>query len=411
MEVLVLSKVVNLNHHQHVAALLVRYLNNECTPEEAEELFVFLQSPLYRDEAMGFLSQYLSADKSDDWRYRSKTDHIFQKLKIESSHFPEKATHQRVNYAYLKVMAMILTALTLGWAIYYLNLSPEKKEVVSTESVEDALPGESKATLVFSDGKQINLAHYVAGDMSDDIVIKRSDDGQLICFVGEDNRREGLNTIRTPPGGQYRVVFPDGSKVWLNAASSIMYPASFRNRERYIRLSGEAYFEIAPQIRNKEKVPFVVETNTQKIEVLGTRFNVESYEDDRGSKTTLIEGKVRITTDNNKNIIILKPSEEIDVNPDGISTKKVDVESAIDWKNGDFIFVEERIQSIMRRIARWYDVRVIYESKIPEESLSGQISRNKNLSEVLRVLELSGDIRFRIENGAVYISADDRKKE
>ena len=136
--------------------------------------------------------------------------------------------------------------------------------------------------------------------------------------------------------------------------------------------------------------------------MLGTKFNVNAYDDETGIKTTLIEGKVKVTTENET--VILKPNQEFDLGAEGISTKKVDVEPAIDWKNGDFIFADENIQSIMRKLARWYNVKVVYDSEVPEESLSGQISRNRNLSEVLRMLELSGDTKFRIENDSVHIS-------
>lgn len=391
-----------MNHQQRIAALFRKYIKNECTAEEAAELMTFIRSSRNKSYIQTLLDEHIDKSATEDLQYRTQTDRIFQKLNLNIETKPVDFNPVKPTHAFLKITIAVILILISGWTIYFFNNAPAEKNKITAKHAEDVLPGGNKATLVLSDGQQINLTQTSVNSSAESTVVKKSNDGRLIYFAAKNSKLKGNNTVRTPRGGQYQVVLPDGSKVWLNAASSITYPAAFAAGERRVTLSGEAYFEITSLFRNNKKVPFVVESGSQKIEVLGTKFNVNAYEDETGIKTTLIEGKVRVTTENET--VILKPNQEFDLGADGISTKKVDVESAIDWKNGDFIFADENIQSVMRKIGRWYSVDVVYDSEVPEASLSGQISRSRNLSEVLRMLELSGDTKFRIENGSVHIS-------
>jgi len=390
-----------LDQHQHIAILFKKYLNNECTPEETAALMAFMRSSKNRELVQSLLDDHLQDGEDKGWMYRAQTDRIFQRLNLNQDVEEAEVRSRTIRFTFLKTAAAILI-LASAWAVFIVS-SPTKKEVTAARTAEDVLPGGNKAVLVLSDGQQVKLDSLQTGNPGDDesAVIKKSADGHIVYFAADNNKLKGFNTVRTPRGGQYEVALPDGSRVWLNAASSITYPAAFNAGERRVMLTGEAYFEIASLWRNNKKVPFVVETDRQKIEVLGTRFNVNAYDDETGIKTTLIEGKVKVTTENET--VILKPNQQFNLDAEGISTKKVDVEPAIDWKNGDFLFADEDLKSVMRKIARWYNVEVIYDSEIPEESLSGQISRSRNLSEVLRMLELSGDTKFRIEDGAVHI--------
>jgi ferric-dicitrate binding protein FerR (iron transport regulator) len=391
-----------LDQHRHIATLFRKYLNNECTPEEAAALMAFIRSSKNRKLVQSLLDDHFRDGEDKSGMYRYQTDRIFQRLNLNENMEKVEAQSRSIQFTFLKIAAVVLLILASAWAVLVIK-SPAKQELVATKPAEDVLPGGSKAVLVLSDGQQVKLdslqSANPAGDES--AVVKRSAAGHLVYFAADNSKLKGFNTVKTPRGGQYEVILPDGSKIWLNAASSITYPAAFNAGERRVVLTGEAYFEIASLWRNNKKVPFVVETGKQKIEVLGTRFNVNAYDDEAGIKTTLIEGKVKVTTENET--IILKPNHEFNLGLEGISTKKVDVEPVIDWKNGDFLFADEDLESVMRKVARWYNVELIYDSEIPEERLSGQISRSRNLSEVLRMLELSGDTKFRIEDGAVHI--------
>ena len=392
-----------MDQHQHIATLFKKYLNNECTQEETAALMAFIRSSKNRELIQSLLDDHLQDGEDKAWMYRAQTDRIFQRLNLNEGGDEVEVRSRNIRFTLLKTAAAAVLILASAWAVFMIK-SPAKKETAAAIAAEDVLPGGNKAVLVLPGGQQVKLDSLQTGNTgsNEGAVIKRSEDGHLVYFAADNGKLKGFNTIRTPRGGQYEVVLPDGSKVWLNAASSITYPAAFNAGERRVMLTGEAYFEIASLWRNNKKVPFVVETGRQKIEVLGTRFNVNAYDDETGIKTTLIEGKVKVTTENET--VILKPSQQFNLGAEGISTKKVDVEPAIDWKNGDFLFADEDLKSVMRKIARWYNVEVIYDSEIPEESLSGQISRSRNLSEVLRMLELSGDTKFRIEDGAVHIS-------
>ena len=362
----------------------------------------FIRSSKNRELVQSLLDDHLQDGEDKGWMYRAQTDRIFQRLNLNEGGDEVEIRSRNIRFTLLKTAAAAVLILASAWAVFMIK-SPAKKETAAAIAAEDVLPGGNKAVLVLPGGQQVKLDSLQTGNTgsNEGAVIKRSEDGHLVYFAADNGKLKGFNTIRTPRGGQYEVVLPDGSKVWLNAASSITYPAAFNAGERRVMLTGEAYFEIASLWRNNKKVPFVVETGRQKIEVLGTRFNVNAYDDETGIKTTLIEGKVKVTTENET--VILKPSQQFNLGAEGISTKKVDVEPAIDWKNGDFLFADEDLKSVMRKIARWYNVEVIYDSEIPEESLSGQISRSRNLSEVLRMLELSGETKFRIEDGAVHI--------
>jgi transmembrane sensor len=388
-----------LNSEQRIGILFKKYLANECSPEEAAELIDIIRSGEKKELIEEFIGQHLEDESADELLYRAGSEKVFVKIEL-----PGRVIKRSwVFPAYLKIAAAVLLVAGFSY-IAYTFLSPGKTNVPTTVALQDIAPGGNKAILLLSNGKEVVLSDMQVGNITEDggVMIKKSADGQLAYFTNSNtNHQNAINTVKTPKGGQYQVILPDGSKVWLNAASSITYPAAFAGNERRVKLTGEGYFEITTILRNKKKVPFIVETGKQKIEVLGTRFNVNAYDDETGIKTTLIEGKVKVTTENET--VILKPNQEFNLRSEGISTKKVDVEPAIDWKNGDFIFADEDIKSIMRKVARWYNVDVIYESDIPDENLSGQISRDRNLSEVLRMLELSGDTKLRIENGAVHI--------
>ncbi|MGN6439203.1 MAG: FecR family protein [Agriterribacter sp.] len=392
-----------MKHQQDIAALFRKYLANQCSPEETLELIDFIRSGENPELIQSLLDRSLNQDAVDHLLYKAQADRVFAKLDLSDNGEQYPVFKKSSKPLYLKIAAAIAIVLT-GAAFFYFFKSTSTGSNAAVATVQDILPGGNKATLVLSDGQQVELNNQQVGNIAEDAgaIISKSADGQLAYQTSGNNALKGFNTVKTPRGGQYQVILPDGSKVWLNAASSVTYPAVFNQEERRVTLTGEGYFEINTIVRNHKKVPFIVETGKQKIEVLGTRFNVNAYDDDAGIKTTLIEGKVKVVTENET--VILRPSQEFNLRAEGISTKKVDVEPSIDWKNGDFIFADESIKSIMPKIARWYNVELVYDSDIPNENLSGQISRSRNLSEVLRMLELSGDTKFRIENGAVHIS-------
>jgi ferric-dicitrate binding protein FerR (iron transport regulator) len=207
------------------------------------------------------------------------------------------------------------------------------------------------------------------------------------------------NTISTPKGGQYQVTLSDGSKVWLNAASSLRFPATFSGKERKVELTGEGYFEVA----HNKKMPFHVTVNDLDVEVLGTHFNINAYADESAIKTTLLEGSVKVVKGNETKII--EPGEQASVttSEDEINVKQqVDLEQVVAWKNGIFQFERADIESVMRQISRWYDIDVDYHGRVSEH-FGGTISRDVNISDVLKMLEMTGGVNFKIDGKKVIV--------
>jgi len=205
--------------------------------------------------------------------------------------------------------------------------------------------------------------------------------------------------MTTTNGKQYQLQLSDGSKIWLNAASSVTYPTAFTGNERKITITGEAYFEIA----HDAKKPFTVSAHGMDVEVLGTHFNVNAYDDEENTSTTLLEGSVKIK--NRQATTLLTPGQQLQLNKDGKINlvRDADVQEAVAWKDGLFIMKKAAIPSIMRQIARWYDVEVAYSNGVPAGRISGDIPRNMNLSKVLEVMELSG-VHFMITGKKVLVT-------
>ncbi len=307
------------------------------------------------------------------------------------------------------VAAAIALTLTVGVGAYYLaTRSPvidENNKVTQTSYNDDIPPGGNRATLTLADGSTMILDEAANGTLAQqgNTQVVKLDDGQLAytansTYSYETITVEQYNTISTPRGGQYMVVLPDGSKVWLNAASSLKYPTAFSGSKRIVELTGEGYFEI---VKNG-KMPFAVKAGETEVEVLGTVFNVNSYADEEEITTTLVEGSVNVKT---KWLTKqLKPGEQAGIvqNRDITVKPDVNVAAAVAWKEGYFIFDEVDIKTVMRQVARWYNVDVRYDSELLPETYYGKIKRNTGLSEVLRVLEESG-VSFTVEGNLITV--------
>ena len=310
------------------------------------------------------------------------------------------------------ISAAAVILLIMSTSLYFYIERPKNYALQASKPIElehDILPGTNTAVLTLSDGTKINLDDAVTGTIAEQagITISKRADGQLIYTIAPTAKNKngslaGLyNTIETPRGGEYQVNLPDGTRVWLNAASSLRYPASFDGKERRVKLDGEAYFEVAP---NKSK-PFLVESKEQVVEVFGTHFNVNSYTDEADVRTTLLEGSVKVSIPGSSSFRVLKPGQQTSVGRSGasISVKDIDVEEAIAWQKGHFTFSNEDIQSIMRQVARWYNVEVEYKGSIPTENFGGNVSKSKNISEILRILELTKAVHFKVDGRRVIV--------
>jgi ferric-dicitrate binding protein FerR (iron transport regulator) len=210
-----------------------------------------------------------------------------------------------------------------------------------------------------------------------------------------------MNTLTTPRGGQYEVVLPDGTRVWLNSNTSLTYPIIFQGKERHVELTGEAYFEVA----KNAAAPFFVKTQSQTVEVLGTHFNINSYADEKSVKTTLLEGRVKITGNGNRKTVSLKPGQQ-SINNLAIIyiINDADIEEAVAWKNGKFLFRNTDLQTVMRQLSRWYDVDVEYKGTVATKHYRGRISRNVTVSQVFEILKTSG-VNFIINGRTIIVKS------
>lgn len=311
--------------------------------------------------------------------------------------------YNRRVFRYLATACIALIVTAIG-AIFYNNSTKSFKNTNSVTLKNDVSPGGNKAILTLADGSQVLLNDADNGKITDErgISITKAKDGQLIYKVHDPILAattgvaavETYNTISTPRGGQYQVLLPDGTQVWLNASSSIKFPTSFTANRRSVVLTGEAYFEV---VKN-EKKPFVVSVGEMTIEVLGTHFDVMAYKDEQSINTTLLEGSVKVIK--NKESRILTPGQQAVVKDDIQVVKATD--NVLAWKNGLTSFQDVDISTIMRQVSRWYDVEVIYKGEIPRRLFTGEISRKANLSELMKIIELS-DIHLKLEGNVITV--------
>jgi transmembrane sensor len=306
-------------------------------------------------------------------------------------------------------VAAAVLLLLLGTGAYFWVKEKNGNTPETAAVTADIAPGGDKATLTLGDGSVLKLNELANGALKEDKGFRISKkDGELIYeTLGEQPGQVTFNTIKTPRGGQFRVVLPDGSKVWLNAASSLHYPTTFDHTDRRVSLTGEGYFEIARQQDDKKgPVPFRINVNNKElVEVLGTHFNIMAYSDEKVIKTTLLEGSVRVSKTGTKNASLLKPGQQSEYNGrDGFMVRSgIDPEESISWKNGLIAFKDADIKTIMRQVERWYDVKVEYEADIPQRLFTGGISRNAQLSSLLKVLELN-NIHFKVKGKTIVVS-------
>lgn len=265
----------------------------------------------------------------------------------------------------------------------------------------DIAAGGNRATLTLADGRKIDLSAAKAGIVVGD-GITYVDGSAVIENEGTlPAQFAALNSLTTPKGGTYQITLPDGSSVWLNANSTLKYPSRFDGNERVVELEGEAYFDVSHQA---SLVPFLVKTDKQTVEVLGTEFNVSAYSDDPETQTTLVEGRVRVATTADHRPHILAPGQQAVTLGKDIETKEVDIEPYIAWKNGHFLFDNTPLSTIADQLAKWYDIQVVFKDPVQSERFYGMIDRGKNLSQVLKMLEKTQTVRFKLQANTLYIT-------
>ncbi|MFF5381197.1 FecR family protein [Pedobacter suwonensis] len=349
--------------------LLDKYISGNCTPEEMAVVEDWYHQLPFEKNAPQH--SVIAASKKEVW---NRLNRGRKSLKL-------------VTVKWIAVAASIILCLSV---VLYFVTRHSAAPLTAKAELKNILPGRNKAVLTLADGTIVNLDDAKNGQIADQsgIVIRKAKNGQLEYIIKEipNAKVTGSNTITTPRGGTYQVNLPDGTKVWLNAATTLKYPYAFAKNERLVELNGEAYFEVS-----KDRArPFRVKTAAQTVEVLGTHFNINAYRDETVVKTTLLEGAVKVSTPSGS--VNLHPGEQSLLNAASARlslNEQVDIDKEMAWKNNVFAFDNDDLQSIMRQISRWYDVDVVYHGKITSEKYVGEIPRNSNLAEVFQILELN----------------------
>lgn len=303
-------------------------------------------------------------------------------------------------------IAASITAFILAIGYYWYSRPTDRFQSASltTDSIK-IQAGQPGATLTLADGTVINLSDAADGKLTKQsgVTISKTADGKLIYQIaaseGQNSPSTALNSIATANGETYEIQLPDGSSVWLNSASSLSFSTQLvQQGQRRVKLQGEGYFEIAKD----SKHPFIVDTEQQQVEVLGTHFNISAYKDQAQTKTTLLEGSVKILAFNSTTK--LKPGQQALLDQDKILVKQIpSSQQAIAWKNGEFIFDNLSLAEIMQQISRWYNVEVSYVGKVSDPGFGGSIRRSKSIEEVLKALQKTQAINFKIEGRRVLV--------
>ena len=368
--------------------LIEKYLNGSASPEELNAIENYYSH--FSDDPD--ITDNLNEEKISALKacLRQKIDTKINRAEKQVSPLYERRSFQ--------VAASILLFLMIG--LFITNKLKKEPAKFQAENY-DLAPGSNKATLILADGSKIDLAAEKNGTLKTQPgsqVIKQNEQLTYSTARGKTVAEVTYNTLTTPRGGQYEVTLADGTKVWLNAASSLKFPTAFTGSERVVELTGEAYFEVA----HNSKQPFKVKTANQIVQDIGTQFNVNSYADEDAAATTLVEGSVIIFDAGRQTMI--KPGQQYLLKANGVPEVRndVDIDEVTAWKNGLFQFNNADIKTIMRQISRWYNVDVEYSGQVPASTYHGRISRNSNASAVLKILELSG-IDFTIERGKIIV--------
>lgn len=401
--------------------LYIRFYQKTATETELAEFISLLQRLDNDEELAATMKQLWQAQQDNDEYFtiakrNQLADHILNAYPPQQEDVPGAPVH-RIHFlktAWFRYAAAILLLLGAG-AYFYFAAHTNKPDLATvTPAVQqDIAPGGNKAVLTLADGSVITLDSAANGRLASqgNVQVVKDANGKLSYVIKPNVAPEAAvtyNTLKTPKGGQYQLTLPDGTQVWLNAASSITYPTAFTGKERRVTMTGEAYLEVA---KDKTK-PFHIAFSTPSgkdcdVEVLGTHFNINAYQDEPAANTTLLEGSIKFSVEGPqpeaRSPKLLSPGQQASISskankPSPIQVQQADIEQVMAWKNGAFNFNDKKLEEVMRQLARWYDVEVVYEGKAPDKTFYGQMGRDLNLSQCLKILEKM-QVHFRIEAG------------
>jgi transmembrane sensor len=379
--------------------LMYQFVSGEISLEGKAQLLKMIEDPQYADDLDFILRE--NYDRIEPIKANPESTQQFiqslrGKMNSTEEEEEEEADFTLFNWRRLMVAASVVLVIGIGYFTY--NHSKPSTAIVNNEKNNVIMPGRSGAILTLGDGSEIvldSVANGVLANQSNTAVAKK--DGELVYTEGNDAHAV-INKMTTPRGRQYKLELSDGTKVWLNASSSISFPTSFPNDERKVTIIGEAYFEVA---KDKSK-PFTVTVNNVEVKVLGTHFNINGYSDEAEIKTTLMEGSVLVGKKDKK--VLLKPGQQAEVkNTGGVKVKDLEnFDAVLAWKKGMFHFENASLETVLRQLSRWYDVDVVIDKGVVSRNFEGEINRDLELAQVLKILE-GNNVHFKIEGKVLRV--------
>lgn len=383
-----------------IQSLLKKYANHQISKEEYDKLLSFIKKNKELED-IGLVMDEDWKNLTDEFPFaESRSERLYQKIISNTGYsganpaMKSTAVATKI-WSYVSMVAAMLALVTIGIFIYTWGekTSSTSDELVRTNNI---VSGSNKATLTMGNGKKIQLSESKSGVLVEGNNVTYNDGAAIgVLADGEsDPAVDRIQTITTPKGGTYQVTLSDGTRVWLNAASSLTYSSNIiEHGFRTVSLTGEGYFEVS-----KDKAhPFVVQSKGQRVKVLGTHFNISSYAEEKNVKTTLLEGSVQV------NEIFLKPNEQSILENNRISVIPVDAEKMVAWKNGKFVFNSESIESIMNKLSRWYNVEIIYKGDFSDKIFTGSMSRYDDISKILETITFTQAVHFKIEGRRITV--------
>jgi transmembrane sensor len=378
--------------------LMQQYVSGEITAEGKARLLQMIDDPQYAKDLDGILRNnydQIQEGTADADATTAFIEALKEKMHPKSEQDEEETISLNVHWKKILAAASILLLLGIGY--YNYNQKTTLPTVVAVEK-NKITPGTSGAILTLADGSQIvldSVANGVLANQNSTVVSKK--DGTLV-YSGGNTNTAAQNSMVTPRGRQYQLVLSDGTKVWLNASSSITFPTTFVQNERRVSITGEAYFEVAKDKNH----PFIVTANATEVKVLGTHFNINSYPEEKSTKTTLLEGSVEVRNRNEKSL--LHPGQQaVQTISGALSVKNIEnFDEVMAWRKGLFYFSNTSLENVMQQLSRWYDVAIVFEKGVVPRNFDGEISRELNLDEVLKILE-TNNIHFKIEGKTIRV--------
>lgn len=396
---------------QQIKELIIRYQEGKCSREDVNQLRAWFRDPENQELLEKVYDSLPEIDTSKDLSLKKSA--IYRQVMADERirrivHHSPLPSARTLRWKKTWTVAAAVFLIAMVPFLYYISPFFDTTEKAATEDLRQhaIVPGGERALIILEDGTEVNLE-----EIGDTLIVQEGysvvKDGEGVYY--QYDREEAMatahkyNTIVTPKGGQYQVTLPDGTRVWLNAESKLKYPVYFAEDIREVELEGEGYFEVAKQSAGGERIPFIVHSGTQKLEVLGTIFNLQAYGED--ITTTLVEGKVRLGLDNTEQEVTLEAHDQatLQAGEQHFDLIKVDPLYATAWKNGSFAFRKANIKEVMESVARWYDVDVEYRATVEGSRFTGTISRFEQIDKLLQLIELTESVHFSIEGRRVIV--------